>query len=42
MRQSIIIALRLKNEEAAMIEKFGDDYREYMAQTGRFLPKLSL
>jgi protein-S-isoprenylcysteine O-methyltransferase Ste14 len=40
--QTIIIALRLEHEEAAMIEKFGDEYREYMRHTGRFLPKLSL
>ncbi len=38
--QTIIIVLRLKNEEAAMIEKFGDDYRYYMQQTGRFLPRI--
>ena len=37
--QTIIIASRLKNEEAAMIEKFGDTYRNYMKQTGRFLPR---
>jgi protein-S-isoprenylcysteine O-methyltransferase Ste14 len=42
LMQTIIIALRLKNEEAAMVAKFGDKYREYMKQTGRFLPKLSL
>ena len=40
--QTIIIVLRLNNEEAAMVEKFGDRYRYYMEQTGRFLPKLSL
>lgn len=36
-----IIATRLKNEEAAMVEKFGDEYRQYMQRTGRFLPRLS-
>lgn len=40
LMQTLIIALRLQNEEAAMVEKFGDDYRYYMQQTGRFLPKL--
>ncbi len=25
-------------EEATLIEKFGDSYREYMKHTGRFLP----
>jgi protein-S-isoprenylcysteine O-methyltransferase Ste14 len=27
-------------EEEMLIEKFGDEYREYMKRTGRFLPKL--
>lgn len=26
-------------EEATLIEKFGDPYREYMQSTGRFLPR---
>jgi len=42
LMQTVIIALRLNNEEATMLEKFGDDYREYMKHTGRFLPKLGL
>ena len=33
-----IILLRLKNEEALMLETFGEDYRAYMEHTGRFLP----
>ena len=37
----IIIVTRLRNEEAAMLEKFGDAYRAYMAKTGRFLPRLA-
>ncbi len=37
---TIIVITRLKNEEAAMVEKFGDEYRRYMQRTGRFLPKL--
>jgi protein-S-isoprenylcysteine O-methyltransferase Ste14 len=28
------------NEEAQLIEKFGNAYREYMQRTGRFLPRL--
>lgn len=36
-----IVIFRLKNEEAMMIEKFGDEYRNYITQTGRFLPKLN-
>jgi protein-S-isoprenylcysteine O-methyltransferase Ste14 len=36
----IAMAIRTPKEEANLIEKFGDDYREYMKHTGRFLPKL--
>lgn len=36
----VLLSLRLPNEEAHLIEKFGDDYREYMQRTGRFLPKI--
>ncbi len=35
----ILLAIRLPNEEAHLIEKFGDEYREYMKTTGAFLPK---
>ena len=38
---SILLAIRLPNEETHLIEKFGDEYREYMQRTGRFLPKIS-
>jgi protein-S-isoprenylcysteine O-methyltransferase Ste14 len=34
------MAVRTPQEEANLIEKFGDEYREYMKRTGRFLPKL--
>jgi protein-S-isoprenylcysteine O-methyltransferase Ste14 len=34
------MAARTPKEEANLIEKFGDEYREYMHRTGRFLPKL--
>lgn len=37
----IVMAIRTPKEEANLIEKFGDEYREYMKRTGRFLPKLS-
>jgi protein-S-isoprenylcysteine O-methyltransferase Ste14 len=30
----------VRNEEAAMVEKFGDAYRGYMQKTGRFLPRI--
>ena len=34
------MAVRTPKEEANLIEKFGDEYREYIKRTGRFLPKL--
>lgn len=37
----IVMAIRTPKEEANLIEKFGDEYREYTKRTGRFLPKLS-
>jgi protein-S-isoprenylcysteine O-methyltransferase Ste14 len=36
----IAVAIRVPKEEANLIAKFGDEYREYMKRTGRFLPKL--
>ena len=36
----IAMAKRTPQEEANLIEKFGDEYREYMKHTGRFFPKL--
>lgn len=35
----ILLAVRTPNEEAHLIEKFGDAYLEYISETGRFLPK---
>jgi len=35
-----LMAIRTPKEEANLIEKFGDEYRNYMKRTGRFLPKL--
>ncbi|MEK6754120.1 MAG: isoprenylcysteine carboxylmethyltransferase family protein [Chloroflexota bacterium] len=35
----IAMAIRTPKEEANLIEKFGDEYHEYMKRTGRFLPK---
>ena len=31
---------RVRVEEQAMLEVFGDEYQSYMARTGRFLPKI--
>jgi protein-S-isoprenylcysteine O-methyltransferase Ste14 len=33
MRRTII-------EEERLVERFGDQYRQYMGRTGRYLPKL--
>jgi protein-S-isoprenylcysteine O-methyltransferase Ste14 len=37
----ILMAARTPKEEANLIAKFGEDYRQYMQTTGRFLPKLT-
>jgi protein-S-isoprenylcysteine O-methyltransferase Ste14 len=31
--------LRVKAEEGMMLERFGEQYRQYMERTGRLLPK---
>jgi protein-S-isoprenylcysteine O-methyltransferase Ste14 len=36
----ILLSLRTPTEEAHLIEKFGNEYREYMKRTGRYLPRL--
>ncbi len=36
---TLLTVTRIRHEEAMMIEKFGDAYREYMKKTGRFLPR---
>lgn len=35
-----VMVIRTPKEEASLIEKFGDEYRNYMKTTGAFLPKL--
>ena len=35
------MAIRTPKEEANLVEKFGDEYREYMKRTGAFLPKFT-
>jgi protein-S-isoprenylcysteine O-methyltransferase Ste14 len=36
-----LVVTRTRIEEEKLVEKFGDGYRRYMAETGRFLPKLA-
>jgi len=35
-----MMALRTRIEETKLVERFGDDYRRYMEQTGAFFPRL--
>jgi protein-S-isoprenylcysteine O-methyltransferase Ste14 len=35
-----MLVARTPKEEQKLIEKFGDEYRAYMATTGRFLPRM--
>jgi protein-S-isoprenylcysteine O-methyltransferase Ste14 len=37
---SVLIYAQVGREEAILIDRFGDEYREYMKQTPRFLPNL--
>jgi protein-S-isoprenylcysteine O-methyltransferase Ste14 len=37
----MILLWRTSAEEAYLVEAFGDDYRAYMRQTGRFWPRIS-
>ena len=37
-----LIAIRTRTEEQKLVERFGDDYRAYMLETGRFWPRLNL
>lgn len=34
------VASMVRGEEAALVAKFGDEYRAYMQRTGRFLPRV--
>ena len=36
----ILVYLQIKNEEAMLIDRFGDEYREYMKRTPRLIPRL--
>ncbi len=35
-----LLIARTPNEERKLIEKFGDEYRKYIATTGRFIPRI--
>lgn len=35
----VLLAIRTSKEEEKLLEKFGDRYRVYMEQTGRFVPR---
>jgi protein-S-isoprenylcysteine O-methyltransferase Ste14 len=37
---SKILSFRTHLEEGRLVEKFGDDYRQYMQSTGRYLPRV--
>lgn len=37
----LVVWSRVPNEEAVLTQLFGDEYRDYMKETGRFLPTLS-
>lgn len=36
----MMLMIRLPREEANLIERFGDEYKNYMKRTGRLIPKL--
>lgn len=36
-----LLAIRTPREEQKLIDKFGQQYRDYMAKTGRFFPRIS-
>jgi protein-S-isoprenylcysteine O-methyltransferase Ste14 len=36
-----LLAIRCQREEAMLVERFGDEYRSYMARTGRFIPRFA-
>jgi protein-S-isoprenylcysteine O-methyltransferase Ste14 len=38
----LLLVVRTSKEEAKLIERFGDEYRQYMVQTGRFWPRFSV
>lgn len=37
-----MLAVRTPKEEQMLIDRFGQQYRDYMAKTGRFFPLISV
>ena len=35
----LLLAIRTRKEEENLVARFGDDYRDYMQRTGRFVPR---
>jgi len=35
-----LLVVRTAKEEQMLIARFGDEYRQYMTRTGRFVPRL--
>jgi protein-S-isoprenylcysteine O-methyltransferase Ste14 len=38
----VLAVIRVPREEAMMLQGFGESYRRYMTNTGRFLPRLRI
>jgi len=38
----LILSRRVPGEEARLIERFGNEYRNYMKRTGKYLPRLGM
>ncbi len=39
---ALFMVLRIRNEEAMLLERFGDEYRAYQETTGALMPKLRI
>ena len=37
---SLVLMARTVKEEVLLVERFGDEYRDYMQGTGRYLPRI--
>ena len=38
---TLLYLVRVGDEEAMMLEQFGEEYKQYMERTGRLLPKFN-